>query len=345
MGRYIIRRLLLLPVLLFGISVLIFGMMQFLTPYERVSSVRRLRHAEALRGAALDELVVKYGLDRPVYEQYVSWAGNVLRGDLGFSKRGKRPVTEAIRHLFPATLELALWSSIPMLVIGVQLGVLSAVHQNKLIDQLTRIFSIVGWSFPTFVFGLLMLMVFYAKLDWFPAGRLSEWASQVVTSDVFRRYTEMNTVDALLNLRFDVFIDAVRHLVLPAITLAYLNWALILRVTRSSMLETLRQDYVTTARAKGLANRDVINHHARPNALIPVTTIGGLTLVTLLNGVVITETIFNYRGMGWFFADAALHLDVIAVLGFSMFNAIILVFGNLTVDVLYAYLDPRVRLS
>ncbi len=342
MGRYIIRRLLLLPVLLFGISVLIFGMMQFLTPYERVS----LYVSDVpKRSGALDELVVKYGLDRPVHEQYLSWAGKVLQGDLGFSKRGKRPVTEAIRHLFPVTLELALWSSVPMLVIGVQLGVISAVHQNKLIDQLTRIFSIVGWSFPTFVFGLLLLMIFYAKLDWFPSGRLSEWASQVVNSDLFRRYTEMNTVDALLNLRFDVFIDALRHLVLPAITLAYLNWALILRVTRSSMLETLRQDYVTTARAKGLASRDVINRHARPNALIPVTTIGGLTLVTLLNGVVITETIFNYRGMGWFFADAALNLDVIAVLGFSMFNAIILVFGNLIVDILYAYLDPRVRLS
>jgi peptide/nickel transport system permease protein len=190
-----------------------------------------------------------------------------------------------------------------------------------------------------------MLMVFYAKLDWFPAGRLSQWASQVVSSGAYHQYTGLNTVDSLLNLRFDVFIDALRHLVLPALTLSYLNWALILRVTRSSMLETLRQDYVTTARAKGLKENVVIDRHAKPNALIPVTTIGGLTLITLLNGVVITETIFNYRGMGWFFADAALHLDVIAVLGFSMFNAIILVIGNLVVDVLYAYLDPRVRLS
>ena len=342
MLRYIMRRLLMIPILLFGISILIFGMMQFLTPYERaslyVSDVPK-------KSGSLDALVEKYGLNDPLPEQYLRWAGKVLQGDLGFSKRGKRPVIEAIRHLFPATLELALWSSIPMIVLGIQLGVISAVHHNKPIDQVTRVLSIIGWSFPTFVFGLLMLMIFYAKLDWFPAGRLSEWASQIVTSDAFQRYTRMNTVDALLNLRLDIFFNALRHLVLPAITLSYLNLALILRVTRSSMLETLRQDYVTTARAKGLKESVVINRHAKPNALIPVTTIGGLTLITLLNGVVITETIFNYRGMGWFFADAALHLDVVAVLGFSMFNAIILVFGNLIVDILYAYLDPRVRLT
>jgi peptide/nickel transport system permease protein len=342
MTRYIIRRLLMLPILLFGISLLIFGMMQFLTPYERVS----LYVSDVpKKSGSLDALIHKYGLDAPIHEQYLSWAGKVLQGDLGFSKRGKRSVVDAIRHLFPATLELALWSSVPMILIGIQLGVISAVHQNKFIDQSTRVMSIIGWSFPTFVFGLLMLMIFYAKLDWFPAGRLSEWASQVVSSAAFRPYTGMNTIDSLLNLRLDIFVDSLRHLILPAITLSYLNWALLLRVTRSSMLETLRQDYVTTARAKGLKESVVINRHAKPNALIPVTTIGGLTLVTLLNGVVITETIFNYRGMGWFFADAALHLDVVAVLGFSMFNAIILVIGNLIVDILYASLDPRVRLS
>lgn len=342
MYRYVIRRLLVLPILLFGISLLIFGMLQFLTPYERVS----LYVSDIpKRQGDLDGLVRKYGLDRPIYEQYLQWAGKVVQGDFGFSKRGKRPVTEAIAHLFPATLELALFASVPIILVGIQLGVISAVHQNKGIDQTTRVFSIIGWSFPTFVFGLLMLMIFYAKLDWFPAGRLSEWASQVVSSSSFNAYTGMNTVDALLNARFDIFVDALRHLVLPVITLAYLNWALILRVTRSSMLETLRQDYITTARAKGLPESMVINRHARPNALIPVITIGGLTLITLLNGVVITETIFNYRGMGWFFADAALHLDVIAVLGFTMFNAVILVLGNLVVDILYGVVDPRIGLT
>jgi peptide/nickel transport system permease protein len=213
-------------------------------------------------------------------------------------------------------------------LIGVWFGVISAVKHNKPADQSLRVFSIIGWSIPTFVFGLLALMIFYARLGWFPPERLSDWALRKVLSPDFNRYTQMNTLDALLNLRFDIFLDATRHLVLPVITLAYLGWAQILRVTRSSMLDVLRQDYMTTARSKGLAERMVIRGHAVPNALIPVVTIGGLTLVGLLNGVVITETVFNWPGMGSFLADAALSLDVISVLGITLFSSIILVVGN-----------------
>jgi len=187
-------------------------------------------------------------------------------------------------------------------------------------------------------------MLFYAKLGWFPPSRLSDWANQIVISPQFTRYTSMNTFDALLNGRLDIFWDAIRHLILPVITLSYLSWALILRVTRSSMLEVLRQDYVTTARAKGLDEKVVINKHARPNAMIPVATVGGIMLLNLASGVVITETVFNYRGMGWFIAHSALHLDVISVMGFALFNGVLIVLGNLVVDILYAYLDPRVRL-
>jgi peptide/nickel transport system permease protein len=219
------------------------------------------------------------------------------------------------------------------------------VHHNKLPDQVLRVFSIVGWSIPTFVFALLVLMIFYARLDWFPPERLSDWALRIVQSDEFTRYTNMNTVDSLLNLRFDIFLDSMRHLVLPVITLAYLGWAQILRVTRSSMLDTTKQDYITTARSKGLSERTVINKHAVPNALIPVVTIGGLTLIGLFNGVVITETVFNYPGMGSFLAEAALSLDVVSVLGIALFSSIILVGGNLVVDVLYGVIDPRIRLD
>jgi peptide/nickel transport system permease protein len=264
---------------------------------------------------------------------------------LGFSKTGKQPVWDLIKNYFPATLELALWAVVPLIYIGIQLGVVSATHQNKPIDWFVRTFAIVGWSFPTYVFGLLALMIFYARLDWFPAGRLSQWASQVVNSPEFTQFTRMNTVDAILNGRLDIFWNALRHIILPVITLSYLSWALLLRVTRSSMLEVLRQDYVNTARAKGLKEDEVIRKHARPNAMIPVATVGGLTLVGMLSGLVITETIFNYRGMGWFFANAAASLDVITVLGFAMFNGVILVLGNLGVDILYGFLDPRVRLS
>jgi peptide/nickel transport system permease protein len=155
----------------------------------------------------------------------------------------------------------------------------------------------------------------------------------------------MNTLDAILNLRLDIFWDAMRHLILPIITLSYVQWALILRVTRSSMLEVLRADYVTTARSKGLREGVVIDKHAKPNALIPVATVGGLVMIWMMSGVVITETVFNYRGLGWWVATSAGQLDVISVLGFSLFYAILVVCGNLVVDVLYAYLDPRVRLE
>jgi len=354
MLAYIIRRLLLMPIILTCVTVLIFALLSLLTPYERaslyVSDIPK-------KVGALDGIIEKYGLDDPAPMQYWYWLvgrkdpetglikGGVLRGNLGWSKTGKSDVVEVIGRRLPATVELALWAGIPMIVIGIWLGVLSAIHHNRLVDQVLRIFSIVGYSIPVFVFGLLVLLIFYARLDWFPPGRLSDWALQIVQSDEFTRVTRMYTLDALLNGRFDIFWDALIHLVLPVITLAYLNWAYLLRVTRSSMLDVLRQDYMTTARAKGLSEEVVIRRHALPNALIPVVTIGALTLIGLLNGVVITETIFNYPGMGSFLSEAALSLDVVSVLGFTLFGSFILVAGNLVVDVLYGVIDPRIRLD
>ncbi|HSJ53667.1 MAG TPA: ABC transporter permease [Anaerolineae bacterium] len=354
MFRYIIRRLLIMPVLLIGVSMLIFLMLSMLTPYERaslyVSDIPK-------RQGALEAIIVKYGLDDPVPLQYWNWmvgrkdadtgeiSGGVLRGDLGFSKVGKSSVAEVIGRRLPATAELALWSAIPLIGLSVWMGVIAAVNHNKLTDQVLRVFAITGWSIPTFVFGLVVLMVFYARLGWFPPDRLSIWAQRAVMSPDFNQYTSMHTIDALLNLRFDILIDALRHLVLPVLTLSVVSWAFMLRVTRSSMLDVLRQDYMTTARAKGLAERTVIRRHAVPNALIPVITVGGLTLIGLFNGVVITETVFNFPGMGKFLAEAALSLDVISVLGVTLFSSFILVFGNLVVDVLYGVVDPRIRLE
>ena len=205
--------------------------------------------------------------------------------------------------------------------------------------------AIVGWSFPTFVFGILMLLIFYGILDWFPAGRLSIAASRIVHSETFTSYTGMHTIDAILNGNLTVLADALRHLVMPVITLAYISWAMILRLMRSSMLETLRQDYIVTARAKGLRERNVINTHAQRNALLPVTTVAGLMVANLLNGVVVTETVFNFRGLGQFAASSAVQLDMPGILGFSLFNGVLLVVTNLIVDILYASFDPRVRLE
>jgi peptide/nickel transport system permease protein len=195
------------------------------------------------------------------------------------------------------------------------------------------------------VFGLLMLMIFYANLQWFPPGKASDWVNRIIYSGDFRSYTSLLSFDALLNGRLDIFWDAMRHMLMPILTLSYISWATFVRVTRSSMLETLRMEYVTTARAKGLPERDVIFKHARPNAMIPVVTLAGFAVITLLGGVVITETVFNYPGIGQAAADAAAQLDVITVLGFALFNGFILIIANLVVDILYAVVDPRVRLS
>jgi peptide/nickel transport system permease protein len=221
----------------------------------------------------------------------------------------------------------------------------AAIHHNGFIDQLARVFSIVGTSVPIFVFGLLALMFFYANLQWFPPGRLSDVYSQVVTSGQFHHYTSLLTIDALLNGRFDVFLDALRHMILPILTLSYISWATFVRVTRGSMLETLRQEYVVTARAKGLPEGVVVHQHARPNAMLPIVTLAGFQVVGLLAGVIITETVFDYPGIGSAAAQASAQLDVITVLGFALFNGFILIVANLVVDVLYAVVDPRVRLS
>ncbi|MBI9042978.1 MAG: ABC transporter permease [Anaerolineaceae bacterium] len=354
MTQYIIRRLLILPFILFGVTILIFGMISFLSPSERAALyVRDIPRNEK----QLDSIIKKYGLDDPTPVQYWRWmfghkdpftgevVGGILRGDFGYSRSGSQPVVDLIKRRFPATMELAFYSIGPIILIGVWLGIIAAKNHNKLIDQVARVFSILGWSFPTFVFGLLVLMILYAKLQWFPPGRLSVWASQIVSKDGFTNFTQFITIDALLNGRFDIFLDALRHMVLPVITLSYLNWALYLRVTRSSMLETLGQDYITTARSKGLKERAVINKHAVPNALIPVVTLGGLTVAGMLGGVVITETIFDFPGMGSAAAKAAAQLDVITVLSFTLMTGGILILANLVVDIAYAFLDPRVRLG
>jgi peptide/nickel transport system permease protein len=342
MARYVVRRLLIIPIVLIGLSILIFGMLQLLDPAERaalyVTSIPKTQRA-------LTDIIQKYGLDKPIVIQYGNWLGRTLHGDLGWSKTAQQPVLNALMTYFPATIELALWSFIPIIAGGVWLGIEAAIHHDHWQDHLARIFSILGYSFPTFVFGLLMLLIFYAALRWFPPGRLSDWATAIVYSPQFHRYTGMMTFDALLNRQWGIFGDALRHLFLPALTLAYVQWALILRVMRSAMLDVISQDYIRTARAKGLAERIVMGRHARPNAMIPVATAGGLLLVGLLNGAVITETVFNFHGMGWFVGTAALNLDAISVLGAALFDGALLVVANLVVDIMYAYLDPRIRLQ
>jgi len=293
----------------------------------------------------LQVLKEKYGLTKPFAERYGIWLWNALKGDLGWSQVGKEPVLKAIISRFPYTLELALYALIPVVGIGIWLGVLAAVKRDKFLDQFIRIFAIVGWSFPDFVFGLLVLMLFYSVLGWFPPGTLSQWAEEIVKSPEFHKITHLVSIDALLNGRLDVFWDALRHIIGPVITLSFLWWAYLLRITRSSMLEVLSKEYVRTARAKGVSEHDVIHKHAQRNAMIPVVTVAGNMVIGLLSGTVIIEVIFNRTGIGRLAADAAVQLDYATVLGTTLFYSIILVLGNLIIDILYAVFDPRVRLG
>ncbi len=342
MATYIGRRLVLLPIVAFGVTVLIFALLQFLAPEMRAAAF--ITNPNQLN--ALPAIIQKYGLDKPVHIQYVNWLREVfLRGNLGWSQTARQPVRQAIGSFFPATLELTMYSFIPIMIIGVWLGTAAAVHRDKAIDHVSRVFSISFRSLPSFVWGLLILMILYGRLNWFPPGRLSLEQDLFVRSGQFHFYTHVMTIDALLNGELWIFLDAVRHLAGPVLTLTMISIALLVRITRSSMLEVLRQDYVRTARAKGLDEPVVINVHARKNALIPVITLSSLTFVGLLGGVVITETIFNFPGIGRWGAFAANQLDIPGVTGFAMFVAALTVLGNLAADILYAYFDPRVRLQ
>jgi len=341
MGAYVARRFLLLPLVAFGVTVLIFALLQLVSPAQRaalfVTDVKQL--------AALPSIIRKYGLDQPVYVQYGMWLQQLAHGDLGWSQTARMPTSQAIAAFFPATLELTLYIFVPVILIGVWLGTQAAVHRDRFVDHFSRLFAISLRGMPSFVWGLILLMVFYGWLNWFPPGRLSLEADLFTQSPQFRSYTHLLTVDALLNGQGWIFVDAIKHIAGPALTLVLVEMALLVRITRSSMLEVLRQDYVRTARAKGLAESVVINQHARRNALIPVITLSSLLFVGLLGGVVLAETIFNFPGIGKWGATAAVQLDIPGVTGFAIFVAGLTVLGNLAADVLYAAIDPRIRLS
>jgi ABC-type dipeptide/oligopeptide/nickel transport system permease component len=339
---YILRRLLLLIPVLFGVTLFIFGITMLFSPIQRAT----LYITDPRQMHDLPAVIEMHGLDRPFFVQYTSWLGEVLTGNLGWSEVVSMPVSEAIWRFLPATLELAIFATPLIILLGIFLGSTAAAHKDRPTDHATRVMAIFGWSLPTFWLGLVLLMVFYGYFRGFlPPGRLSIEADMVVNSADFVRYTRMNTIDAILNLNGPVLLDALRHLVLPVITLSVVNLAFIMRLMRSSMLESLGKGYILTARAKGLPERIVVNKHARRNALIPVITVSGYLFAALANGAVITETIFTYKGIGWWAWQAAFRLDIASVLGFALFNSVLFVLVNLVVDILYTRVDPRVRLG
>mgnify|MGYP006290504059 FL=1 len=319
-------------------------MMMLLGPYQRLATYVKSPQ-ELSGGVDMEGLIDKYGLDDPFHIQYGRWISKVFRGDLGYSQAVNRPVLEALKTRFPASLELLIYAAFPSVMIAIYLGVFASVRHNQIWDHIIRVLSSIGYSLPSFVSALLLLMIFYGVLGWFPPGRLSTWAQSLVTSNEFIRYTGLNTIDGILNGNFAVTLDQLRHLILPIISLSLIRWAYLLRITRSSMLEVLRKDYIRTARSKGVKEKTVIQKHARRNALIPVITVAGPQIIMMLAGAVITETIFNYRGVGQFVKMSATQLDYAGILGTTMYLSLLFILANLIVDVSYAIIDPRIRLD
>lgn len=290
---------------------------------------------------ATDEIVAairtKLGLDLPLYQQYWNYLVGLVHGDLGTSIRTSRPVLEDIAAFFPATLELALVALILATVVGIPLGVLSAVYRNKPIDQLVRTISVTGISTPAFWLGLGLIVLFYGRLGWLPGGGRLEQGMAPPTD-----ITGLFLIDSLLTWNIPVFLNALKHLVLPAFTLGFVHLGVVARQIRSAMLEQLGEDYVRTARAFGLSRWAVVFRQALPNALIPSVTVLGLALGDLLYGAVLTETVFGWPGMGAYVVDSIQALDFPAVMGFAVVVSFAYVLVNLLVDLVYRWLDPRI---
>jgi peptide/nickel transport system permease protein len=320
---------------LVGVSIITFALSQ-LVPVDPVASALGQNAREDQIEAYRKEL----GLDRPAVVQYFSYVGRLLQGDFGKSIRTRRAVADDLRDFFPATIELSIAAMFVAVVLGIALGVLAAIRRNSLLDGLARAFALVGGSLPIFFLALLLLALFYSRLRWLPGpGRLDA---------VLRpppRVTGMYTIDSLLVGNWALLRNSLSHLLLPALTLGYFSTAVVLRMTRSAMLEVLNQDYVRTARAKGLREQAVLLRHALKNAMIPVLTTIGIVFGSQLSGAVLTETIFGWPGLGRYATTSAVSLDLPAVMGVTLVAAVVYPVVNMLVDIGYHLLDPRIRVG
>jgi len=336
MASYIAKRLLLLIPVLLGVSILVFTLTRF------AGDPAAAYATEKTTDAQLELIREKFHLNEPIINQYWYWLDGVVHGDWGYSRSARLPVTDAIAQFFPATFELTLISMVIAVTIGVALGTISAVKRDHPVDHGTRIMALSGVSLPIFWLALMLQYIFYYAIPILPAT--GQYSDKYILTGV-PDYTGFLLVDSLLAGNLPLFGDAILHIILPAITLSFGTIAIITRIMRSSMLEVLNQDFVKTARAKGLSERVVIKKHARRNALIPTTTVVGLSFGGLLGGAVLTESIFSWPGLGRWSSTAILSNDWASILGFVLLVSIIYVFVNLIVDLMYAYLDPRVRLE
>jgi peptide/nickel transport system permease protein len=334
MLRYVVRRLLLLVPILFGLSILVFFWVRALPGGP----------AESLLGErATPELVQAYrerfGLDEPIYKQYWSQLGNWAEGDLGTSVASHRLVTDEIKERFPATIELSLAALIFALGLGIPLGFFAAKYHGSLFDHASLFISLIGISIPVFVLGIILKYFFSVRLGWLPGtGRIDV----TITAE---HPTGFYVLDAIITRDWATLKDVLKHLVLPAIALGSIPLAIVARITRAAVLDVQNEDYVRTARAKGLPPFTVDRRHVFRNAALPISTIIGLQVGLLLSGAVLTETVFAFPGMGRWLAEAIFNRDYAVLQGGILFVAVVFVLVNLLVDIVYALINPRIRYS
>jgi peptide/nickel transport system permease protein len=334
---FIVRRLMLAVIVLVMVSTGTFFLAQAAPgdPVETLLGDRSAGNPE-IRAAAEK----RYGFDKPIPVQFVTYIKNLFQGDLGESISTRRPVMTDLRQFVPGTLELTLAAMFFSLGVGIPLGILAAVKRDRWPDLVARLVALSGTSVPVFWLSLLLLYLFFFKLHWLPGpGRIDIGMEQP------HKVTGLITVDAIIAGDWQALWSAIKHLILPAVALGSFSMGMIVRMLRSSLLASLNDDYVRTARAKGLAERTVITRHALRNAMIPTVTVIGLTTASLLAGAVLTETIFSWPGIGRYGVDAARKLDYPALFGVTLIVAVAYVSVSLVVDIIYALLDPRIRVQ
>ena len=331
---YIFRRVLSTIPVLIGITILVFGLIH-LIPGDAATAIL----GERATPASLAQVRESLGLDKPIWQQYLIYMGKVLRGDLGISILRRDPIAEGLLLRFPATIELCVASTIIAIILGIPAGVFSAVRHNSWFDNGTMLLSLAGVSMPIFWLGLMMQALFSVILGWFPTS------ARVDVMLNYQPVTHFVLIDTISQGNWALLVDWLRHLVMPAVALSTIPLATIARMTRSSMLDVLGQDYVRTAWAKGLRFSTVVLKHALRNALLPIVTVSGIILGTLLSGAVLTETIFSWPGIGHWVFESIQARDYPIVQGVTLFTTVLVVFINLLVDISYAVLDPRIRLQ
>jgi len=334
MVRFIVRWLLLLVPILIGVSILVFVWIRALpgSPAESLLG-------ERATPATIERLRQEYGLNQSVFVQYEKYVEATLKGDLGYSIASRRPVTEELRHRFPATVELALAAMFFAIVFGVPLGFFAAKRYGSFVDHGSLFLSLIGISIPIFFLGLILKYVFAVKLGWLPS------VGQIDVTKNVKHPTNFYVLDAIITHDWGTFADVLKHLVLPAVALGTIPLAIVARITRAAVLDVQNEDYVRTARAKGLSPRIVDRRHVFRNALLPLSTVIGLQTGLLLSGAILTETVFAWPGVGIWLADAISARDYPVLQAGILFLATVFVLVNLIVDISYAIINPRIRYS